>query len=84
MKNNRFQLDALQLRRFEMFKEHCEQHHEIYQEEAAPMSPFLWTFRQGSISDVVMVYLENVSGPSVDLSLDDDGEWVKPYRKPYE
>lgn len=82
MTKDRFTLDKRQIRRFERFQKDCEAVKEIYEEGVAPMSPFLWTFRPGSIADEIIVYCHGIEGASVDLSLDDDGQWVKPYRKP--
>lgn len=68
-----FKLNAKQLERFEKFVKWVKP---IYHEGVAPMSPFIWTFRPGCIGEDVVVYYEDFDGASVDLSLDDDGEFL--------
>jgi len=75
-----FELNKAQQARFERFKQWCESKRELYDECLGAMSPFLFTFRPGSIADDVVVWCGEVdeSSPSVNLSMDDDGEFVKP------
>lgn len=76
-------LNPAQEMRFETFKRDCEALQDIYDEGVAPMSPFLWTYRSGSVCSEIRVYLFNTNGPMCDLSIDDDGEWVASYVKPF-
>jgi hypothetical protein len=52
-------------------------HPDYEEEDCAPMSPFVWTFQQGSIGAYIKVAFEP-TGQVLDLSLDDDGEFLKP------
>jgi len=69
-----FRLDEKQQTRLESWAKKFEtQIAAAFEEDCAPMSPFVYVINPGPIGDDIKVYLFNLNGPCVDLSLDDDG-----------